>query len=321
MKYRFITIMHNLKLDNVKNKGISVFKGARISNGTQVLEETVNCKPMKYTIGIHSSDEFKDKVYIYIDGQLDDISNIEEMDKIGGQYTFYLLRMAQGFTYRLWNVKDNNIYIRDGFLLVYNKEFKDGCTYKASLSEVYSYSTIDRKESVFLDNEISSAASDFNSSMTSYSYLKEFDYKYPVSDIFLKSRGSERLDRALYFTMSARKMAILPMKIVFYVNALECLFTIGNQEISHKVSERIAILLGATSKSKRELFDVIKKAYTYRSSLVHGQYIKGSDDTLVETSKNLDNILRTLFNKHEDIFRTSDEKMENYFINLIFQDV
>lgn len=56
--------MHNLKLDNVKNKGISIFEGARISNGTQVLKETINSEPMKYTIGIHSSDEFKDTVYI-----------------------------------------------------------------------------------------------------------------------------------------------------------------------------------------------------------------------------------------------------------------
>lgn len=107
------------------------------------------------------------------------------MDEIGGKYTFYLLRVAQGFTYKLWSIKDNNIYIRDGFLLAYNKEFKDGCTYKASLSEVYSYSTTERKESVFLDNEILSAVSDFNSSITSNNDLEEFDYKNPVSDIFL----------------------------------------------------------------------------------------------------------------------------------------
>lgn len=316
MKYRFITILHNLKLNNVKNKGIQVFKMARISNGNVVLNDTINIEPMKSTLGVHSSDEFINQVYIYIDGQLDEINEKEEMDKIGGDYTFYLLRLVQYFTYELWKIKDNNIYIRDGFLLVYNKEFKDGFTYKASLSEVFSYSSIQRTDSIFSDEEIALAASKYETSP----FLKGFDYKNPVSDIFLKSKGSERLDRAFYFTLLARKSPILPMKIVFYISALECLFTIGNQEISHKVSERIAILLGDNLNSRRHLFNTIKKGYGIRSRLVHGQYIKGNDDDLVEASKDLDNILRVLYNNYEDIFKMNDEEMEDYFWDLIFDN-
>lgn len=200
--------------------------------------------------------------------------------------------------------------------MAYNKKFEDGFTYKASLSEIFSYSTIEQKRSVFSNEEISVVSSKFD--FTPFS--KEFDYKNPTSDIFLKSKGSRRLDRALYFTVSARRMAILPMKIVFYINALECLFTIGNQEISHKVSERIAILLGDSPETKRELFDTIKKGYRIRSCLVHGQYIKYSDDNMAEISKSLDNVLRKLFNDYEDLFKESDEEMENYFINLIFDN-
>lgn len=39
MKYRFITIMHNMKLGSTKNKATRVFEGARISNGNKVLYE------------------------------------------------------------------------------------------------------------------------------------------------------------------------------------------------------------------------------------------------------------------------------------------
>lgn len=99
MRYRFLTIMHNLELDSIKNKGIPIFKRARISNGNQELYKTLNCEPMKYTMGIHSLDEFKDSVYLYIDGELDKINNKEEMDEIGGSYTFYLLRTVQWFIY------------------------------------------------------------------------------------------------------------------------------------------------------------------------------------------------------------------------------
>ena len=127
------------------------------------------------------------------------------------------------------------------------------------------------------------------------------------------------MDRASYFTLEARSMHILPMKIVFYISALECLFTVGNQEISHKVSERIAILLENDPKSRRQIFDIIKRGYSIRSRLVHGQYIKVLDG-LDEVSESLDGILRTLFNEYKDIFKMDDEKMEDYFTNLIFDN-
>lgn len=314
MKYRFITIIHNLELENIKNKGKKIFDLGRISNGNEVLDETIYIEPLKHTMGVHSCDEFKNKTYIYIDGELDGIKKKDEMDTIGVDFTFYYLRLVQSFTYELWNIKDNNIYVRDGFLLAYDKRFEDGYTYKASLSEVFSYSTLEEKISKFTDDEIDSASSKFEFS----SYDEQFDYKNPVPDVFLKSKGSERLNRALYFTMGARGRPILPMKIVFYTSALECLFTVGNQEISHKISERVAILLGDNSKSKKELFNTVKIAYSYRSKLVHGQYIKGEDDDLVDVSQSLDSILRELFNNHNDIFKMKDDEMEEYFLNLIF---
>lgn len=70
MKYRFITIMHNMKLENTKNKGTLIFEGIRLSNGKEVLDETLNQQPMKCTLGVHSSHEFEDQTYVYIDGTL-----------------------------------------------------------------------------------------------------------------------------------------------------------------------------------------------------------------------------------------------------------
>lgn len=151
--------MHNLKLESIKNKGIQLDKNVRLSNGTEVLSDTIETDLMRGTCGVHSIYEFEDKAYIYIDGEFDET---EQADEIGNKYTFYLLREAQSFTNCLWNIKDNNVYVRDGFLIIYDKNLDDGVTYKASLSEVFSLSTCEKKESLFSDSEITSAKENFS---------------------------------------------------------------------------------------------------------------------------------------------------------------
>lgn len=318
MKFRFITILHNMELDSLKNRGTEIFPGARISNGKKILDETLNTNLMRGTAGIHSIDEFENKVYFYIDGEFEDINTKDEMDKIGTKYTFFFLRQAQLFIHYLWQIKDNNVYVRDGFLIAYKNHIEDGFTYKASLSEVFSYSTLERKASIFTDEEISSAKKIFVPYTMDNFDEETFGGKYPNSDIFLKTKGSTRMDRAIYFVIGARTSSVFPMKIVHYCTALECLFTIGNQEISHKIAERVAVMLGTSSKDKKELYNVVKTAYSIRSKIVHGQYLKSSDDELASISKELDNILRQLIVRNHEVFSKDDKEAEHFFQDLIF---
>lgn len=316
MKYRFITILHRMKLDSIKNKGTEIFPGARISNGSHVLSEILETRLMSGTLGIHSKDEFDNSVYVYIDGEFENIHTQDEMDEIGTKYTFFFLRQIQKFLHYLWEIKDNNVYVRDGFLLAYNKHFEDGCTYKASLSEIFSYSTAEEKESVFTDSEILNAIHNFVPSS-----IEQYDKdggKLPNSNHLFKAHGSNRMDRAVYFSTGARRMVILPMKIMLYCNALECLFTIGTSEVNHKIAERVAILLGTSKESRRNLFKLIKNAYNYRSTLVHGQHLKGTDDYLVDISKGLDDVLRKLIIGQHEVFSKGDTEIEDFFLDLLF---
>lgn len=318
MKYRFLTVLHNMNLESKKNKGTILFPGARLTNGSAVLSLTLNNRLMRSTLGVHSIDEFeeKDTVYAYIDGEFKDIHTQDEMDEIGVKYTFLFLRQIQKFVHQLWEIKDNNIYVRDGFLLTYSELYEDGCTYKASLSEVFSRSTCEREVSIISDSEISAAIKDFI--IPTMKDLSEEGGKHPTSDHFFKSKGSTRMERAYYFTIVARSNGILPMKIVSYTNALECLFTIGTSEINHKMAERVAIMLGTTEESKKKYYKLIKNAYKYRSSLVHGQHIKGNNDDLVKISTGLDNVVRQLLISNHEVFTKNDSEMEDYFINLLF---
>ncbi|MEI3614226.1 hypothetical protein [Pseudogracilibacillus sp. SO30301A] len=97
MKYIFITILHNLELDNIKNKGTKIFPGARISNGSQILSQIMKTSLMRDTLGLHSIDEFDNNVYFYIDGNFTNIQSKEQMDETGTENTFSFLRQAQIF--------------------------------------------------------------------------------------------------------------------------------------------------------------------------------------------------------------------------------
>lgn len=319
MKYRFIAVIHNMKLESIKNKGIPIFEGARISNGENVLSETTTNELFSETAGVHSISEFNDKVYWYFDDKFHDMKDKAEVDQVANQKVFYHLRQIESFITELWKVKDNNTYVRDGFILAYSDKFEDGFTYKASLSSISTYAYGHGEVSMFSDEEIRKASQ----SLVQYSFEdfteESFGGKFPTATNFFKRNGSERMDRANYFTLAARYSFAVPMKIIFYCTALECLFTSGTSEISHKIAERVALMLGNTSQEKKELFSNVKKAYGLRSKLIHGSTIKGDDEAIINTSVQLDNILRKLIVQNNEIFKGNDAEMEKYFFGLLFE--
>ncbi|MGV2484793.1 UNVERIFIED_CONTAM: hypothetical protein FOS07_12145 [Bacillus mycoides] len=318
MKYRFITTLHNMKLSNVKNKGTEIFPGARISNGSKAICETLDTNLVRHTVGSITRESIKNSTYVYIDGEFEDIHNKQEMDKVGAQHTFSLLRQIEHFIHELWKVKDNNVYVMEGFLFAYNKHFENGYTYSASLTGVYSYSTDERNESTFSDSELITAIQNFVPSPNKEFNEKSFGGKHPNVDILLKNKGSQRMWRAMYFTVGARSSAVMPRKIVNYCNALECLFTTGKSEVNHKIAERVAIMLGTSVESKKALFQLVKKAYNFRSEMVHGQALKAKEEDLVIVSQGLDDILRKLIVANHDVFSKKDNEMDDFFLDLLF---
>lgn len=324
MKFRFITILHNMKLDSIKSKGIHIGHGARITNGLEKYSEIFKTHEMHETA--------ENPVYFYIDDEFKDIETIEEMNKVGDEYTFHLLREAQRFTDCLWTVKDNNVYVAQGILVAYDKNIGDGSYYEKTLTAVYSYSTCEKKESLFTKDEIDSAINyyepyimyfdkyDGNGEKLNLSEIK--DLKYPSSDLFYKNRGSERMSRADYFIKSARASAILPLKIVNYCIALECLFNTSKSDATHKIAERVAVLFGTSEDSKIDLFRFIKKAYDYRSTLIHGDSLRKFEEEskLATISERLDNIFRHLFTNNYKIFSKNNNEMDDDFLHLLFKD-
>lgn len=319
-KYRFITVFHNLRLESIKNKGIELYPGARISNGQKIFRETLETELLRYTAGFHSINEFEDATYLYIDGEVEPpILEEDEMNRYYINLDFSLLRQAQLFTHYLWQIKDNNIYVREGFLIIYEQGIDiDGVTHKASLSEVFSYSNSEEEDSIYSDTEIQKAISYFPLITLEDYELRHSGGKNPDSDHFYKKKNVDRMNRAIYFILGARRSATIPMKILSYCTALECLFTTGTSELSYKIAERVALFFGTSNVTKKYYFKVIKDAYNCRSKVVHGQQIgKESDVSLGKLCQDLDEILRQLVVNNHEIFSKSDKEIDDFFLDLV----
>lgn len=302
MKFRFITILHYLKLDTIKKRGVKIYPGARISNGSQILSKTLETELMRTTLGDHSITEFINSVYFYIDGAFNHIHSKKDMDEIGDEHALLYLRHAQAFARKLWEIKDNNVYVRDGFFIFYHNHFNEGFTYKASLAEIFTCATGEKKNSLFTGSEISSAINNFEPPKIEDFEGERSESKWSGSKHLSKAFGSNRMVRAHYFIESARKSHVVSIKIVFYCHALECLFTVENSEVHPEIAERVSILLSSSKESKMKLFQLIKSAYSHRSRLLHGQYLKETESTLIEISNELDNVLRQLILYNHEIF-------------------
>lgn len=121
-----------MQLDQKRNKGQKIKLdgcNARITNSSVPFEAILKNIETNKRIGFHSESEFlyPKSTYLYIDGELEDIDSWDEMDLKGLDFTFTLLRKIQYLTHYFWAVEDNNIYVRDGFLITYKKRLFRCC--------------------------------------------------------------------------------------------------------------------------------------------------------------------------------------------------
>ncbi len=134
--------------------------------------------------------------------------------------------------------------------------------------------------------------------------------------------GTLRFDRFNYFLAVARGSTDVAFKIAHYCSALESLVANQQVELSHQVSERVAVALTDPGPDRITLFKCIKDGYGYRSKTVHGASFKQKDiDRLSECAKSLDHVCRRLVyeywssdGKLRMALEDSDTAMTEFFI-------
>jgi Apea-like HEPN len=321
MKYHFVAKMNFMSLDTTLNKGKLIGGTSRISNGAENFRRLFDNRYFRDYVGGYHFHEFEDSVYIYAIGDFEELKAKFDKEYNLMEYAFFLLRNAQYFVNCLWLVKDNSIYVRDAFLDVYpDGNPAQGNIQYASVSAINSNTSGDVVETSFSMDELKTAISYFTPTETFEGI--EDGGKFPFKNPLTKEAG--RIGRAVYFCIGARSISSLPMKILNYCTVLECLFTSDSFEVTHKVSERLAFLLGKDSIERNYYYQLVRDAYRIRSKAVHGQFIKTQLEDMQRISKGLDESIRRIFinyyqnpNEYEVFSIANNEKFEEWFNNLI----
>jgi hypothetical protein len=86
------------------------------------------------------------------------------------------------------------------------------------------------------------------------------------------------------------------VRIGAYVSCLEALFSTDSAELSHKLSERVAVFLSDDPEERVTIYREVKLAYAVRSKIVHGDEMEAKHHVkLLQISSSCDNLLRRVF--------------------------
>lgn len=313
MKYRFIAAIHYLQIDKPECR--IPLKSGTMTNKESLIDGILSYKSRLAvdTLGVHSIDEFKDKTYYLVDGEFDPAWTVDDINRVGTQLAFAFLRQIQHVTSELWLVRDNSVYVRDGFLFVYDKMLEDGMTFKASLGTINTKASLIKEDVKFTKEEIEKAASEML--VVPIEEVKDGGKDYSIADQFQYFKGAD-IDRKYYawiYIHFARSNAAIPVKILMYVTAMEALVSTLAVELSHQVSERIAVLLGKDKDSRQSIYADIKTSYGYRSKAAHGETLKGTEQEMAAFLTKIDEYLRQLM-QLEEPYGFEDKKINEFFL-------
>lgn len=138
------------------------------------------------------------------------------------------------------------------------------------------------------------------------------------------SRSYSRFGRFHYFVAMARKSAHPAMKIAQMCSALESMFSTDTVELSHRLSERVALFLGEIGFDREKTYQEVKRCYGVRSQVTHGAYVKVKEEEVSALSFRLAELLREISwrvmseEPIYNVFAGSNESIEAYFRRLLF---
>lgn len=218
------------------------------------------------------------------------------------------LRRCQQFTLNSWLVKDNAVDFEMGFLEVPHRARPS----KVSSNFVaVSCKTADGTEAV----------ASFTKSELALIGRSQAHFGPIISDP--ATAHVSRVERAIYLVQAARGQSDPSLRIAFYCMSLEALLSNATSELAHKLSERVAWLLGETPEERHDLFLRTKEAYAVRSSVLHGDSVKKSvHSKLTAISIHCDAVLRALLSLLlsrsglSQEFEKSQEDLEQFLTQL-----
>lgn len=205
-------------------------------------------------------------------------------------YLFVQLAKLHEFLTILWMVKDNACSVENGF--VFWGEHRATTRYYGT---ILTFADGRARAECFDREELRVARTLFRKRYGSIEFNP--DQLAPESKEVTSPTHSP-LARAFFFIRAGRASVHQSVKIANYCSALEALMLgSGSSELTFRLSQRVAWLLGESVEERLKLFDQMKTAYDIRSKAVHGSTLSQQkvetnlSDTVVQTDEILRRVL------------------------------
>ena len=296
-KYILFSLIENMKL--LENQSFILFGWTFTNDHKKIVKAVPNPQSFFPSIGASASIEFQTKVVAFKEYECDESTiSFKLHEEVG---------FLNAILSTIWLVNDNAVFGSGGFAL--NVENDSLLTNKFSnfISDSRGEYTPFNVESDLIDQIVNAGLWD---KMKILIYTEERDpgideniTSAEINKIWKASIENKlfvftRIQRSFLLLNIARTNSFLPLKIGFYVNALECLLITTESELSFRLQLYLANFIGEDKNEKEYIMSIVKQAYDVRSKLFHGGIIKQkTDNYLSDLSQNIDNLLRKAINK------------------------
>jgi hypothetical protein len=317
MEYIFVTRLNNIKIAEPLYKGVELCKGLYLANDDKLIKQLLTSEFVEWAGKSEAGYLGMSDAYLYATTA----RALDEADPIPPLNDF--LGIGQLSLVGLWLVKDNSVNTDTGFLI---RQCPSPIRILAGNHIAVRFSN--------------SSASFETTDFSREQLLKEAARLMAVwlgpqqeisggDDADLALFGSAgRLHRLVYFVQAARAQNRLPVKIALYCACLETLFSTDSNELRHRLSERVARVLGQDPTKRREIYDQLRSAYDIRSAVIHSDILTskyGNSGALEHYSATCDQLLRRAIRKillDADLLKTfsgSKKTLNAFFTGLIFE--
>lgn len=312
-KYKFISTLRFLNIEVKLNEPFTLIPGIDLINDKKKISEILDDE-FQSIAGKIETEHFKNANHIIFCEFDESMMNFPNSNQALTTWIIWVDLLIKD----AWLVKDNAISCEIAYM-----KMTEGIHSEWSNNSLFSppsFSSGEKyKEIKFSYEDLVEWESQSNKLQT---YLHEKNSS--IYNSFINKEYS-RLGRSLRFIIASRRESHPAIKIAHYCSAFESLFSTDNTELSHKLSERVALFLKNYGYDPLIVFDDIKSFYNIRSKVTHGDSLQDKRiNTIPDLSIKCDDYLRFIINeilndsKLIDIFDSKKEIQEKYFKELIF---
>lgn len=291
----FFAGLEGITISDDLGKGVSAGVDLLITDQSEV-KDALLTENTVYALGAMQADWFRSCPALLMSVVKTDQLPTDKYDA----YIDQAMGECHSFLQGIWLVQDHSINFHHATLVVTQSD--DRCSYITNSLVWYAstsagqivktaFSASDLKLAAGFTKQIRAAQSGDTRPTTSILEAVLAHQVDPSDSIHLPL--TTRVQLAFNFLALVQNARDLGLRLAYYCSCFETLFSTDASEMTHKIAERAAYVLGSNGEDRLRIYDVVRKAYTVRSQVIHGDTIsKKLLPDLRQLCVNMDSMLR-----------------------------